>query len=64
MKDCVYYSKNYNIVCIMESNRSTIYCYDIFGNSSHDMQKILSGIGNQKAKEIVLGILHQKTQLD
>lgn len=61
MKDCVYYSENYNIICIMESNRSTIYCYDIFGNSNHNMQKILSSIGNQKAKEIVLGFTPKNT---
>lgn len=44
MKECVYYSPEYDAVVIAEQDGSTLHCYDVFGGKGNHLIDILASI--------------------
>ncbi|WP_130892174.1 GNAT family N-acetyltransferase [Fusobacterium ulcerans] len=55
MKDSIYYSKKYDIVCIAEKEENTLICFDIFGNNICSMEEVIFSIPLKNIKEVTLG---------
>ena len=55
MKDNVYYSEKYDLVCIMQDNGESLTCFDIFGNTHADLYDVLKNLDFKGRKEIFLG---------
>lgn len=55
MKDSIYYSEKYDIVCIAEKEENTLICFDIFGNNICSMEEVIFSIPLKNIKEVILG---------
>lgn len=55
MKDSIYYSEKYDLVCIVEKEENTLTCFDIFGNNICSMEEIIFSIPLKNIKEVTLG---------
>lgn len=56
MRDCIYYSKEYDAVIIFEQDDENLICYDVFcDNTATPLVDILSGIASKEVKYGILG---------
>lgn len=53
--DCIYYIEQYDAVVIAECDDESIFCYDIFTNSSAALLDIIRSIANEKTRIVNFG---------
>lgn len=62
MKDCVYYSKEFDVICVAEQEEEKLICFDIFGEQTLSMEQIVSNIAEEGTKMVVFGFTPMKTK--
>ena len=55
MKDCVFYSREYDVIIFASEEAGRLYCYDIFGRTEGTLEDILGEITTDKDQKIYLG---------
>lgn len=62
MKDCIYYSKEYDTACIAQVDGDTLTCFDILGKGGVSMHTILSKLSETGIRQATLGFTPSDTQ--
>lgn len=62
MKDCVYYSKKHDAICIAMHEENTLICFDIFCDQNISMKALLSEIAESRTHRVILGFAPTDTK--
>ena len=55
LKDCVYYSKEYDTVCVAQAQGNILLCYDLFGEPSARLETVLEKLAEPQIQRVELG---------
>lgn len=61
LKDQVWYSKEYDMICVAEEKGEKLYCHDLFGQKRAPLQEILGSLAAEGVKEAWLGFTPEET---
>lgn len=61
MKDCVYYSKEHDVIIFASEEEGCLHCYDIFGQTEGTLEDILGEITTGKDQKVYLGFTPKET---
>ncbi|WP_041140038.1 GNAT family N-acetyltransferase [Beduini massiliensis] len=61
LKECVYYSKQFDPIVIVEQLNKTLLCYDIFGKTDTPLEKIAAFFADDNHPCITLGFTPKET---
>lgn len=62
LKDCVYYSRALDMVCIASQEGSTLLCHDIYGAPTCTVQQVICRMAAPGTKQVQLGFTPKDTQ--
>lgn len=62
MKECVYYAKEYNLICIAEQVENTVFLYDVYGQATCDLLQLIATLPFQKYNKVTLGFMPKDTK--
>lgn len=63
MKDCVYYSEEFDMVCVAQQEGERLICFDIFGKQTLTMEQIVSSIAGEGTKDVVFGFTPKEQEI-
>ena len=62
LKDCVYYSKQFDLIVVAEQKENTLLCYDIFGRTNASLEEITASFSNHNLQYVTLGFTPKDTK--
>lgn len=62
LKDCIYYSKQFDLVLIAKQKKNTLLCYDIFGRTNASLEEITASFSDLNHSHITLGFTPKNTK--
>lgn len=57
MKDCVYYSRTFDVLIFAKEEGDCLWCYDVFGKTKGSLEGILGEICTDESQKIYLGFI-------
>lgn len=62
IKNCVYYSKNHDAICIAMQEENTLLCFDIFCSRDVCMKKVLAEVAMPGTQSVTFGFTPKETE--
>ncbi len=62
LKDCVYYSKQLDLIMIVQEEENTLLCYDILGRTDASLEEIIASFSILNSPHVTLGFTPKDTK--
>ena len=62
LKDCVYYSKQLDLIMIAQEEENTLLCYDILGRTDASLEEIIASFSSLNSPHVILGFTPKDTK--
>ena len=62
LKECVYYSKQLDLIVIAQEEENTLLCYDILGRTDASLEEIIASFSSLNSPHVTLGFTPKDTK--